>query len=207
VRTRPRTPLQIRIAVAAIVIVPFGWWIVDRQDRVGNEHRLAAIASQIAGRDVKVDCPGWLASIGPDTVAGTVQFDAYGRPSDKTKLRKEPCAELDAIAEGERTRQLQCAERSTSCGDDAQRVAHAIDTITHESFHLRGIANEGETECNALQTMAWTATQLGATEQQGRALAELEYTTAYPGLPEQYHASGCSEGGRLDLHPQDPRFP
>jgi hypothetical protein len=207
-RTRPRTPVQIRIAAAAILLVTAGWWVADRHDRTTNEHRLAAIASQIAGRDVKVHCPGPIGRVfSYDIVEGSVRFDAGGSPADETKLRKEACAELDALAEGRRAAQLACAERSPSCGDDAQRVAGAVDVITHESFHLNGIADEGLAECNSLQTMAWTATQLGATQEQGRALARLNFETGYPQMPDQYRASGCADGGPLALHPQDPQFP
>lgn len=208
-RTRPRTPVQIRVAAAAIVLVTAGWWLADRHDRVTNEHRLAAIASQIAGREVGVHCPGPLARtfLAGHAHDGSVQFDADGKPADETRLQEQPCAELDAIAEGRRADQLACAAHSSSCGDDVLRVAHAVDTITHESFHLAGITYEGLTECRSLQTMAWTAMQLGATEEQGRGLAELQYEVGYPQFPPQYQASGCAEGGPLDLHPQDPRFP
>jgi hypothetical protein len=210
VRTkRLRTPLGIRIAAALIVLVPLCWYVADRIDRRGNEHRLAAIASQIAGRKVKVHCPGLIgrALKNYDTVAGSVQFDADGVPADDTKLRAQPCSELDAIAAGKRGGPLACVERSNSCGDDAIAVAAAIDTITHESFHMQGVADEAVTECYSLQTMEWTATQLGLTPEQGRRLASLVYDTSYDDMPDQYRSSACVDGGKLDLNPQDPRFP
>jgi hypothetical protein len=182
-------------------------WLAALHNRVTNEHRLEPIASQIAGRSVEVHCPGFLRSIGPDTVGGTVQFDADGNPGDDTRLRKGPCAELDALAEGRRSGQLACVARSTSCGDDAQAVAHAVDTLTHESFHLRGIMDEGLTECRSLQTMAWTAQRLGATPEQAQGLARLEFETGYPGMPDQYHAPGCADGEALDMRPDDPVWP
>ena len=207
--TRVRTPLGIRIAAIAIVVGALGWYVADRLDRRGNEHRLAAIASAIAGRKVKVHCPGVLgrATKSYDTVAGSVQFDADGVPADETDLRAAPCEELDALAEGRRDAQLACIERSSSCGDDVIAVAAAVDTVTHESFHLRGIADEAPTECYSLQTMHWTATQLGATDAQGRALATLLYQTNYQDMPDQYRSGACADGGKLDLNPADPRFP
>ena len=39
-----------------------------------------------------------------DTVEGSVQYDAEGRPSDEAKLRAFACDELDALAEGRRAR-------------------------------------------------------------------------------------------------------
>ena len=202
-----RTPVWVK---AILVVVGVGlptWWLAALHSRVTNEHRLEAIASQIAGRPVEVHCPGFLRAIGPDTVGGSVRFDADGTPADDTRLRKGPCAELDALAEGRRSTQLTCVARSTSCGDDAQAVAHAVDTLTHESFHLRGIQDEGVTECSSLQTMAWTAQRLGATREQARGLALLELETGYPSMPVQYHAKGCADGAALDMRPDDPAWP
>jgi hypothetical protein len=208
-RTRARMPLAYRIAAIAAIALPCMWWAADILDRRGNEHRLEAIASQIAGRQVEVHCPGPLGRIGSDydTLGGTVDADADGQPVNETKLRSAPCAELDAIAEGRRDKQLACVMRSTSCGDDAARVAWAVDTITHEAFHMKGIRDEGLTECNAVQTMAWTATQLGATDEQARALARLHWEVDYPQMPDQYKLSGCADGAPLDLRPNDSRWP
>jgi hypothetical protein len=59
----------------------------------------------------------------------------------------------------------------------------------------------------ALQTMAWTAQQLGATAEQGRAMALAQYTGAYLEMPEDYRSGACVDGGPLDLRPGDERFP
>jgi hypothetical protein len=205
---RVSTPLGIRVGAVVFVVAVCGWWLADWHDRTVNEHRLAAIASVIAGREVKVHCPGPLSrAFEYQPAEGTVQFDAEGRPADETQLRKHACAELDALAEGRRTAELACVERSTSCGDDAARLAFAVDTLAHESVHMSGNANEGETECRSMQLMAWTAMQLGTTEAQGRALAQLHFEVDYPLMGDTYHAAGCADGGALDMHPDDPRFP
>jgi hypothetical protein len=208
VRTkRAQTPVAVKIAAALAVLVPLTLGIARHVDRVGNQHRLEKVASQIAGRPVEVRCPGVIASIGPDTNAGEVKVDADGVPDGKTTLRKGPCTELDALAEGRRRAQLACVLRSTSCGDDAILLAHSVDALAHESFHMKGVLHEGVTECFAMQTIAWTAMQLGTTEAEGRALARLHWETTYQRLPEEYQAPGCSDGGPFDLHPQDPRWP
>jgi hypothetical protein len=204
---RARTPVWVKALLVALGVGLPAWWLAVRHDRVVNEDRLSAIASEIAGRPVEVRCPGLLRGAGPDTVGGTVQFDADGTPADSTRLRKAPCAELDALAEGRRASQLACAARSDSCGDDVQALAWAVDTLAHESFHLRGVMAESVAECSSLQTLSWTAQRLGATSEQGRALARLHLETNYPRMPEQYHASGCADGGPLDLRPDDPSWP
>jgi hypothetical protein len=208
-RTRARMPLGYRIVAIAAVVLPLAWLVADFADRKGNEHRLARIATQIAGREVHVHCPGPLGRIGADydTLGGTVDADADGQPVNETKLRTAPCAELDALAGGDRAAELACVERSTSCGDDAARVAWAVDTITHEAFHMKGIRDEALTECSALQTLAWTATQLGATEAQAQGLARLHWEQNYPLMPDQYRVSACQDGGPMDLRPNDPRWP
>ena len=208
-RRYPTTPLPLKLAVAVVLLGSLGWWALDRADRVGNEKRLAAIASQIAGREVKVRCPGPLGrALGEDQLAGSVRFSAHGAPAGDTKLRKTACAELDALAEGRRGKELACIERAgILCGRHGRELAQSVDVITHEARHLQGIQDEARTECNALQTMAGTAVALGATQGQAVALARAQYTDDYPYLPDHYRSEQCVEGGELDLRPDDPRFP
>jgi len=83
----------------------------------------------------------------------------------------------------------------------------AVDVLAHESWHLSGVIDEAETECRSLQTIAWTAQQLGATAAQGRAMAVAQYTGAYLDMPDAYRGGACGDGGALDRRPDDPRFP
>jgi hypothetical protein len=208
-RVHPTTPLWLKLAAVAVVVGGAGWWIADRQDRKGNERRLSVIASQIAGRRVEVHCPGPIGRVlGWDIVEGSVRFDADGTPHDETKIRKQSCAELDELAEGGRANELACIERTAiPCGERGQETIMAVDVLAHESWHLHGIMDEGETECRSLQTMAWTAQQLGATAEQGHAMARAQFDWMYQEMPAQYRAGGCADGGPLDLRPQDRRFP
>jgi hypothetical protein len=209
VRRYPTTPLWLKLSVAALLLSITGWWGLDRADRVGNEHRLEAIASQIAGRDVGVRCPGPLGrALGQDTLEGSVRFDAAGRPADDTRLRATSCAELDALAEGRRGKELSCTERAAIlCGRRGAELAMAVDVLTHEAWHLRGIQDEARTECNSLQTMAGTAQALGATPAQAAALARGQLAEGYPRMPDRYRSEQCADGGPFDLHPDDPRWP
>jgi hypothetical protein len=203
------TPVWVKLTALAVLVAAATWWIADRQDRRGNERRLSAIASQIAGRPVEVRCPGPLGRVlGWDIVEGSVRFDADGTPHDETRIRTQSCAELDALAEGRRSRELACIGRtSIACGRHGRETTMAVDVLAHESWHLRGIVDEGETECRSLQTMAWAAQQLGATLAQGQALARAQFDGSYRDMPARYQAAGCVEGGPLDLRPDDARFP
>jgi hypothetical protein len=187
--TRTRTPLWVGATIVAAVLGMTAWLVAVHADRMVNERRLSAIASQIAGRPVKVHCPGILARhVDYEFAAGTVMFDAQGRPSDTTHLSKTPCAELDALAEGRRADVLRCV----ACGSPAATaLAAAVDALTHESFHLSGIADEATTECHSLAGMAWTAERLGATAEQAGELADLERRTNYLRMPDAYRRD-CS---------------
>ena len=161
------TPVWVKVSLTSALLLASVWWLADRHDRHGNEARLSAIASGIAGRAVHVRCPGPIGRLfGWDTVEGSVRFSAEGIPADETRLRPGPCEELDALAEGGRTYALDCASRGGGC-QEAERLARAVDVVTHESWHLQGVIDEGQTECRSLQTMARSAQQLGATAAQG----------------------------------------
>lgn len=197
-RTRVPTPLWVRAIVVVLAIGGPVWWLVQWQDRVGNERRLGAIASQIAGRPVHVRCPGVIGRlVGWDTVEGSVAFGADGLPADVTKLRAFACSELDALAEGRRHDVLACIAREHWCGQPEDDVAVALDVVTHESLHLSGIRDEAQTECRSLQTMAWTAERLGATPEVAQRLAAWEATHAYLTMPEPYRGP-CVLAGQGD---------
>jgi hypothetical protein len=208
-RSSTTTPIWVKLSIAISLTATLGWWLLDRADRVGNEQRLSSIASQIAGRDVKVRCPGPIGrALGEDQLEGSVRFDANDRPADDTRLRKTSCAELDALAEGRRTAELACTERAgILCGRHGRELAMAVDVLTHEAWHLRGIRDEARTECNSLQTMAGTAQALGASPAQAAALARSQLAESYPRLPDHYRSPECADGAGFDLRPDDTRWP
>ena len=208
-RAHPSTPLWLKLTIAALVTAALAWWIADRQDRRGNERRLGAIASEIAGREVRVSCPGPVGRLlGWDIVEGSVRFSADGKPADETKIREQSCAELDALAEGRREQELECIGRTAiACGRNGRETVLAVDVLAHEAWHLRGVIDEAETECRSLQTIAWTAERLGATAAQGRAMALAQYAGDYQEMPQRYRSAACVDGGTLDLRPGDARFP
>src|SRR5262245_8575511 len=127
--TRARTPIWVKLTLVALCIAGPAWWLAQRQDRVGNEKRLRAIASAIAGRPVQVRCPGVYGRVFSwDIVEGSVRFDASGSPSDETRLRELTCAELDALAEGRRAAAIACAPTCEAADD----VALAVNVLAHE---------------------------------------------------------------------------
>jgi len=187
------------LIVGALAAVGFA----RREDRISEQDRLAAIASELAGRPVGVRCPGFFASlVNVRTEGGFVKFHEDGRPFDHTDLSPETCAALrhvdrvgfDCIARGDRTfKQL--------------KAAWAIHTVAHESFHLRGFAAEAQAECYALQNTAFVAERLGLATDLAQRIQRWVYVRGYPNEPDDYRSEECRDGGRLDLRPRAPLFP
>jgi hypothetical protein len=154
------------------------------------------VASQIARRPVEVQCPGILqrlADVSPH--AGSVYFDADGRPADVTELDDETCSALGDFAEG-----------YTDEGDSL-RVVRALHVLAHESFHLAGVRDEAEADCFGLQRTAFVADRLGATADEARRLAVLALAERALSAPADYRSPACHDGGALDLDPASPVWP
>lgn len=150
------------------------------------EARLAAVSSALVGHPVKVRCEtltqAWT-EVHPEL--GYVRFDQDGRP--------EPLATLSVQA---------CGDLSDWLGSDREHPSLqqviAVHVLTHESMHLTGQADEARAECAAVQRDVRTATLLGATPAQARALAVEYWREVYPTLPDAYRSTDCVQGGALD---------
>ena len=181
------------LAVAAVPLL--GILALQHQQR-GNERRLAAVASQIAGHPVDVHCPGMvrkLVDVSPNS--GSVHFDAQGRPGDFTDLNDETCSALSSFADGD------WGER------DSLRVARALHVLAHESFHLAGVRDEAEADCFGLQRVALVAQELGADWPEAQRLASVARADRAVTAPAEYRSPDCYDGGRLDLDPVSSVWP
>lgn len=198
--------MRITLGWASLVLVAAALFVagfVTHENRIREQDALGAIATEIAGRHVSVRCPSFLRGL-VDThgEAGRVDFDADGRPGDHTDLSPETCAQLGKLDRVD----FACLDRAT-CGYDQFRAGWAAHTLAHEAFHLRGFADEGVTECYALQNTSFVAQRLGVPRRQADELQRWLFVKGYPNEPADYHASGCYAGGPLDLTPQDPAWP
>lgn len=197
-----RTPALVKVVLASVLVLVAAWWTMQMRTLHANEARLSAISSEIAGRQVKADCPGPLSRLSKwDTVEGTADMEG-----GVAHLRPRACAQADALARGKRTEALGCAERGNDCPESLD-LAVAMDVVSHEAWHLSWIYDEAETECRAMQTLGRTAERLGATEAQGRALARIYWQNRYPLMPEAYRTGECRDGGKLDMRPNDANWP
>jgi hypothetical protein len=207
VAAAPRPPRRSTLPVVIVVVIGIGlfayaynvdrnagWPSVSSANQTKAEQRFTAEAARIAGGPVRVECDDGYAFTGVGSDAAGVAFIlrrlAYLQPTI--------CRSLYRIA----------FEHQVGDRDDA---AFAISVIAHEATHLRGVRNEAETECYALQEGVELGRRLGldaATarslmrSQRDRDLSDESVQRLDYRLPD-----GCRNGGSLDLRPNDPSFP
>ena len=187
------------IAVVLIVLAGVAWWNQHRTN--GHERALGRIASEIAKRPVAINCQGFpSAFFDISNRAGEVTFNDDGTPPDEATLKRDTCRDLERFASARNERSFECVLRGVPCERAVGKIAAAVRVLAHEAWHLRGVTNEAETECYALQTTALTARRLGATTEQARAVALWNARHVYPTLPSDYQSGDCHDGGDFDLH-------
>jgi hypothetical protein len=205
------------LVVIAVLLV--GAWLWTRHARAEEQSALSAVAGQLAGKPVQVHCQSWLGQlVDVSANSGHVDFDQSGRPVAKTDLIRSVCGllrhfrttsthpEIDCLLAVDWTHWSYERDSVGACAQRAGPMAEAINTLTHESMHMHGWAAEATAQCYAIQEDAWTATRLGSTLAEGRAVAEF-ILAMQPGLPTEYQSAACEAGGALDLHPDTPDFP
>jgi hypothetical protein len=191
----------VRFAAVLIVILVAAWgWTTYSRHR--TEHRLAAVATELAGRDVGVKCQGfWAAMVDIGQRSGEVDFRP-GRPPDHMFLTRGVCGRLKHFLGSHSHHDLDClvsidwahwsfdADFNAPCEHDTRGDAEAVNTLAHESMHLRGIQSEAGAQCLAIQADAWTVVRLGGTPDQGLAVARFVYALQ-PGVPQEYQFGSC----------------
>jgi membrane protein implicated in regulation of membrane protease activity len=153
-----------------------------------EEDRLSSVASQLVGQHVTVHCQTFGQVF--FQVGGELGFVKYGPdavPEHHTTIMHGPCGALRSY--------LGSNKRHPS----ADEVV-AVHVLTHESMHMRGITNEADAECAAVQRDETTAELLGADPASARLLARLYWLTDYPRMPANYTSPDCVPGGALDEH-------
>ena len=171
-----------------------------------RSNRLALVASEVDLRDVEVSCPGFwtrLVEITPN--AGWVDFDEHGRPSNKTSLSTTTCRGLERVWRGDQS-SYTCLIGG-GCDQNTVRAVFGIVTLAHESWHLRGVVNEAQTQCYAIQTSERVALRLGVPPEDAQLIA-LRLAVDDAAAPSgEYHSSECRPAGRYDLHSETSEWP
>lgn len=184
--TRPVPRVSLGLLGGIVIVTGLVTW---RHNML--EHQLSRDASKLAGFSVKVDCQS-LAGAAFDLSgdAGSVKFGTNGVPEHRTLIRREQCGELRSY--------LDHHGRAPS----ANQVI-AVHVLTHETMHMRGITDEAQAECAAIQRDAAMARVLGASAPDARVLAVRYWMDDYPRMPDEYRTTDCAPGGRLDEHLPD----
>jgi hypothetical protein len=192
-----------RFAIGLGVIAAFGalvWFLESRTgwDSLGGETQAAAVrrfseeASRIAEKPVSIRCDE-----ARDYVGAVQHADGVAEVGgDLAILTPEICNDLYELA----------FENETT----GSRTGRAVAVLAHEAWHLRGVADEGTTECYALQSGVELGERLGLSEGTARQLMRQQLTENQLrglGSLEYRVTSQCADGERLDLHPSDDSFP
>ncbi|HVT21289.1 MAG TPA: hypothetical protein VHE57_07880 [Mycobacteriales bacterium] len=184
---RRRFPV-VSVALLAVLAVGLATPTVLRHREEG---RLGKVASVLVGHPVTVHCETFGQSF--TDLSGDLGFVRYGPdgPEPHATIVRGPCADLRHYYGGDQHR------------PSPQEII-AVHVLTHESMHMRGETNEAIAECEAMQRDAETAQLLGATPQEGLALARAYWITDYPNMPDSYRTGDCALNGTLDEHLPDP---
>lgn len=201
--------------VIAVPLAVIGWqWYGDHR----AEQRLGPVGSQVAGRAVEAQCQSfWAALIDVKPRHGEVQFSADGIPEPRFFLIQATCDRLTDFAGNGRHAELDClraidlASREAwravyACGKETTKTLFALHTLAHEAYHTAGVQDEKATNCYAAQALAFTATALGAEEDEAL-LAARAMTAVLPVQGTTYGTNECVHGGGFDLHPETAAFP
>jgi hypothetical protein len=183
---RHRLPSPRTLAILAIVALPLaGLWLHGRAQRAEVERRAGAVASAIAGRTVHARCPGPIKQhVLYDPTEGSVRFDEAGRPFDETNLSSRTCAGLRRVLDRGAALDLDCL--AYRCSADDERAAMSLAVLAHESVHLRGVTDEGATECEARTHILLVARRMGLTDRAAQSVAHWQATDYLEMLPERY---------------------
>ena len=200
-RRTARLPLGIVILVGLVLFIAAyrvdqeaGWSSVAAPEKTRAERRFTTEASHIAGRSVHVYCDDAYSFTGVGSDAAGEAFITRGL----AYLEPTICRSLYRIA----------FEDAVGSREDA---AFAITVLAHEATHLRGIRNEAQTECFALQEGVELGRRLGLDPVTARALVQAQrardLSDASVARLDYRLPPGCRNGGSLDLRPHDPAFP
>jgi hypothetical protein len=169
-----------------------GWGSLSGDTRLEAVERFSAEASLIAGKSVSIRCDESRDYVGAVQHADGVAIVG----GDRAYLTPERCYDLYRVAfEDEIT---------------SSRTGRAIAVLAHEAWHLRGVGEEGRTECFALQSGVDLGVRLGLSEGRARQLMRqqlVENQLRGAATVEYVVPAECRDGGSLDLNAADAAFP
>ena len=202
-RGTPRRRLLARLEGAAVVaaaavllfvLLPDrGWSGLDSAERLRTEELLSRLAGQIARHDVDVRCDAEGEAVGVVQHAEGIA-EVGGR---RALLTPAICYRLHRL-------RFEDDEGSFS------QTARAIAVLAHEAWHLRGVRDEGLTNCFAFQSGVDLGRRLGLSDETAARMMRqqlAENALFARSAPAYLVPDECRDGGELDLVATSSRFP
>jgi hypothetical protein len=169
-----------------------GWNGLDESTRAEATARFSDEASRVAAKPVTIRCDE-----AGDYVGAVQHADGVAAVGGELAyLAPERCLDLYRLAFKGEVR--------------SNRTARALAVLAHEAWHLRGVSDEGITECYALQSGVEIGRRLGLSLDTARRLMRqqlAENALRVRANPAYRVPADCRDGGRLDLEPDSSRFP
>jgi len=189
------------VGLGVIASLALAFWFVESRtgwDALEVETRAEAVslfseeASLVAGKPVRIRCDESGEYVGAVQHADGVA--AVG--GDLAYLTPERCLDLYRLAFEDEVR--------------GSQTGRALAVLAHEAWHLRGVRDEGTTECYGLQSGVELGRRFGLSEDTARQLMrqQLAENAGRSGATAEYLVPPeCRDGGSLDLDADDTRFP
>jgi hypothetical protein len=169
-----------------------GWNGLSEDARATATARFSREASAVAGKPVTIRCDESGNFVGAVQHADGVALVG----GNLAYLTPERCLALYRLAFEDKV--------------DSSRTGLAIAVLAHEAWHLRGVADEGTTECYALQSGVQLGERLGLSQSTAERLMRaqrVDSTLRGRQNPAYALPAECRDGGRLDLDPASGWFP
>jgi hypothetical protein len=169
-----------------------GWSGLDSSTRAEATARFSEEASRVAAKPVTIRCDE-----SGDYVGAVQHADGVAAVGGELAyLTPERCLDLYRLAFKGEVR--------------SSRTARALAVLAHEAWHLRGVSDEGTTECYALQTGVEIGQRLGLSAETARQMMRqqlVENALRSQASPAYRVPPDCRDGGRLDLKLGVAQFP
>lgn len=178
-------------------------------DASRTEPLFSLIATSLAKRPATVRCwskPDWAwldqynVSVNPPhslkRVAGFVSFNY----PDRMELAPSTCHILSVFAYGP-------DHALPKSGEAQAELAARMETLAHESQHIKGIGNEAQAHCYGMQLIRWVAMALGASRRDANTLTRVYWERRYWLKSRQYTSNKCYPKHEFDLSPSTRVWP
>jgi hypothetical protein len=189
-------PALLLAAVGLIVwgvSVQRGWSALDSATHARVQRELSREARSIAGHPAQVICDTSGHHVGAVQEADGLA-EVGGR---RAWLTPGICYTLSQVIAGKDPH-------------PGRGTGHAIAVLAHESWHLRGVSDEGLANCYAFQSGVRLGVDLGLARVTAQSLMRQQLADNGDDSasdPRYLVPAGCHNGGRYDLHPASATFP